>query len=99
MGNDIFANFVSNQTEGVNIRITHADDPVPRLPPLWLSYSHIYPEYWIEQGDVNVTTNDIEVLYGVANTDGNAGQADFNTTAHVWYFGHITACEGDLTFK
>jgi pimeloyl-ACP methyl ester carboxylesterase len=99
LGNDIFANFVSNQTEGVNVRVTHTDDPVPRLPPIWLAYDHISPEYWIEQGDVIVTASDIEVLYGIANIDGNAGQTDFNTTAHAWYFGHISACAGALTFK
>lgn len=98
VGNDIFANFVTNQT-GINVRVTHTDDPVANLPPNWIDYRHISPEYWIEQGDVNVMASDIEVLYGIANTDGNAGQPGFNTTAHVWYFGHISACEGDLTFK
>lgn len=98
VGNDVFADFVRNQA-GVNVRVTHTDDPVPNLPPIWLLYRHISPEYWIQEGDVNVTANDIEVLYGIENTDGNAGQSDFNTTAHQWYLGHITACEGDLTFK
>lgn len=47
--NTVGADYVSTQTGG-NYRVTHFDDPVPRLPPLLLGYAHTSPEYWLEGG-------------------------------------------------
>ncbi len=54
VGNDAFANFVSAQA-GLEIRVTHLDDPVPRLPPLLFSYRHTSPEYWLYDGGATTT--------------------------------------------
>lgn len=48
------SNYVTAQ-EGGNYRVTHLDDPVPRLPPMFLGYTHVSPEYWLSNG--TSTTN------------------------------------------
>ena len=99
VGNGIFADFVTNQT-GVTARITHLDDPVPRLPPLLTGYRHTSPEYWLSDGTAttdNYNISDIKICLGDKNTNCNAGQGGLDTTAHSHYFELITACAPPLS--
>ncbi|OTA67853.1 lipase [Hypoxylon sp. EC38] len=102
VGNQEFVDFVTNQT-GAEYRVTHLDDPVPRLPPIILNYRHTSPEYWLSSGDANktdFTTSDIKVCEGFANTDCNGGTGGLDVDAHVFYFEHISGCGQDgLSFK
>ncbi len=88
------SDFISNQNAGGNFRVTHFDDPVPRLPPLLLGFVHISPEYFIDKGnDIVPTANDITQLNGDINMLGNTGEPfNFDIAAHLWYFGKISGC-------
>jgi hypothetical protein len=48
IGNGPLSDFITNQP-GAVYRVTHNQDPVPRLPPMTLfpAYRHISPEYWL----------------------------------------------------
>jgi len=95
--NKIGADFVTAQAGG-DYRVTHFDDPVPRLPPLLIGYRHTSPEYWLSGG--NATTNtypisSIEICTGDANVTCNAQYDDFDVNAHLHYFEYISNCDGD----
>ncbi|GAB1314180.1 Fungal lipase-like domain-containing protein [Madurella fahalii] len=95
VGNEDFVEFVTNQA-GSEYRITHQDDPVPRLPPIVANYRHVSPEYWVDPGaDDIVTVDEVEVCPGFANTDCNGGTTGFDVDDHSWYFGPISACSPD----
>ncbi|KAI1444830.1 alpha/beta-hydrolase [Annulohypoxylon stygium] len=102
VGNDAFVGFVTNQT-GSEYRVTHLDDPVPRLPPIILDYRHTSPEYWLSDGTANTTSyaaKDIKVCAGFANTDCNAGTGGLDVDAHLHYFEAISGCGADgLSWK
>lgn len=95
------SNFITNQNKGGNFRVTHTDDPVPRLPPLFLGFVHISPEYWITAPtNVPPTPADITRLDGSVNLKGNTGQVALDTDAHGWYFGAVSSCSpGGIEFK
>lgn len=74
IGGSAVSNYITNQNKGGNFRVTHYDDPVPRLPPLILGFVHISPEYYIKTGNgVAVTASDITELTGSINLFGNTG--------------------------
>jgi alpha-beta hydrolase superfamily lysophospholipase len=74
IGGLIVSNNITNQNLGGNFRVTHLDDPVPRLPPLILGFVHISPEYYINTGNnVVVTAGDITKHSGPVNIFGNTG--------------------------
>ncbi|KAM0252792.1 hypothetical protein ACHAQJ_007580 [Trichoderma viride] len=102
VGNDVFANFVTAQ-DGGEYRVTHVDDPVPRLPPILFDYRHVSPEYWLSTGDdttIDYTIAQIEVCTGIANTDCNAGTSGLDVTAHSNYLEAISGCApSPLQFK
>jgi hypothetical protein len=102
VGNDAFATFVTAQA-GLEVRVTHVDDPVPRLPPLLFGYRHTSPEYWLSTGTATTTTygvSDVKVCEGIANTDCNAGTSGLDVDAHNYYLGPIDGCSsGGLDFK
>ncbi|GKT58485.1 lipase [Colletotrichum tofieldiae] len=97
VGNDAFVNFVTVQA-GAEYRITHIDDPVPRLPPILFGYRHTSPEYWLSTGNattIDYTIADIKVCEGDANTKCNGGTFGLNVDAHKYYFRRTGACNTD----
>ncbi|KAL2151865.1 hypothetical protein VTH82DRAFT_5049 [Thermothelomyces myriococcoides] len=92
VGNEAFVDFVTKQA-GAEYRITHADDPVPRLPPIWLNYRHTSPEYWIDPDDKDqLVVGEIQVCTGYSNTDCNGGTGGLDTSAHSWYLQSLGGC-------
>lgn len=102
VGNDAFVSFITDQP-GLESRVTHLDDPVPRLPPIVLGYRHTSPEYWLSDGVANTTTYtaaDVKVCDGFANVDCNGGTTGLDGDAHVYYFEHISGCgQSGISFK
>ncbi|OPB37243.1 extracellular lipase-like protein [Trichoderma guizhouense] len=102
VGNDVYANFVTSQP-GSEFRVTHFDDPVPRLPPIIFDYRHVSPEFWLSAGDgsnIDYTVAQIEVCTGIANVDCNAGTSGLDITAHSNYLRKVSACApSPLQFK
>lgn len=93
IGGQKLSDFITNQSNGQNFRVTHSDDPVPRLPPQQLGYAHISPEYWITSAtNIPPTPADIIRLDGSNNLQGNGGQNGLDGSAHLWYFGDIAGC-------
>lgn len=97
VANPALAQFITDQSN--NYRFTHTNDPVPKLPPLTAGYVHVSPEYWITapNNDTHVTTQQVEVLPGLVNYNGNTGTGPASPTdfpAHHWYFEHADACIG-----
>jgi pimeloyl-ACP methyl ester carboxylesterase len=103
VGNEVLASFITSQTGGTEYRITHFDDPVPRLPPLLLGYRHTSPEYWLDDGNATTTAygvSDVTVCTGTANITCNGGTTGFDITAHNYYFEPLDGCSsGDLPFR
>lgn len=90
------SNYITTQNKGWNFRVTHYDDPVPRLPPLALGFVHISPEYYIKTGNgIAVTAADVTELTGSVNFLGNTGNLKSldDIAAHGWYFNNISACD------
>lgn len=101
-GNRVFVDHVSKQA-GLEYRVTHTDDPVPRLPPILLNYRHTSPEYWFHTGGSNTTdytAADGKVCEGYASLGCNGGTFGLDTEAHSYYFQAIGACsDGGIEFK
>ena len=96
VGNDHFANWMTAQ-QGGQWRVTHRDDPVPRLPPIFVGYRHISPEYWLVGGDAaqkDYAIDQIRVCYGIDNTACNGGTFGFNIISHLYYLGETSGCTG-----
>lgn len=93
IGNDAVSTFISAQ--GTNYRVTHLDDPVPKLPPIIADYRHVSPEYWLSTSEATQETyppEEIRVCEGTASIQCNAGTAGFNVDAHGVYFGPVSSC-------
>ncbi|KAJ5612261.1 hypothetical protein N7510_005455, partial [Penicillium lagena] len=96
LGNYSFSEFVGRQTSDTGYRVTHTDDPVPRIlsttakvNKTW-QYSTTSPEYWITSPNgAPVTISDILVIAGIDNKRGNLGQTAFDLAAHNWYIGNM----------
>ncbi|KAI1827888.1 extracellular lipase [Xylaria intraflava] len=94
VGNVAFATFLSN-SPGAEYRVTHLDDPVPRLPPILFSYAHTTPELWLSDGkdytdDYGV--KDIKECDGVQSVDCNASTLGLDIISHLHYLGPIAGC-------
>ncbi|KAE8824634.1 hypothetical protein PTNB73_07480 [Pyrenophora teres f. teres] len=85
-------NYITNQPGG-NYRITHWNDPIPRLPLLTMGYVHVSPEYYINKPTgQNVQASDIKVYEGSMNLRGNMAWLYVDVEAHRWYFDSISTC-------
>ncbi|KAI0196497.1 lipase-like protein [Xylaria flabelliformis] len=94
VGNDAFAQFVSDQP-GVEYRVTHFDDPVPRLPPIVFNYAHTTPEFWLSDGGSTTTSysvSDIKECDGTRSLGCNAATLGLDIIAHLYYLGPIAGC-------
>lgn len=95
VGNLAFAEFVSAQA-GNEYRMTHLNDPIPRLPGHFVGYYHTDMEYWLSDGEdvtVDYTPSDVVICTGTYNTSCNsAGIISLDTKAHSFYLGRISAC-------
>ena len=83
---------------GREFRVTHANDVVPRLPPLILGYRHISPEFWLatsEYTTAKYNIHNIKVCYGIANLRCNNRAPGAEVMAHLYYFGKISGFSGD----
>lgn len=81
---------------GGTYRMTHLDDPIPRLPPNLFGYYHTSPEYWLSDGDDTTTAytaSDVIICTGYDNSDCNGQSAlSLDFEAHSYYLRHISAC-------
>lgn len=86
------SDFITNQPGG-NYRVTHYNDPVPRLPPISFGFVHISPEYYINKPNYQIATaSDISVYTGNVNYNGNTAWILTDVLAHTWYFNSIAEC-------
>ena len=104
VGNSVFASVVDAQPGGVHYRVTHFDDPVPRLPPLIFNYRHASTEYWLAPGGatrVNYAASDVRLCPGAANLGCNAATLGLDVSAHLYYLQEVAACSpgGPLPWK
>ena len=97
-GNAALATFATGQPGGANYRVTHVDDPVPRLPPALLGYRHTSPEYWLSSGNATTVAYDaadVVVCDGLLNLTCNSGTLGLDSDAHLYYFLHISDCAAE----
>lgn len=74
-------------------RVTHAGDPVPRLPPQLLGYRHPGPELHIRTSNGAVVSRaDIDVYADGENELGSNAVRELYLADHSWYLGPISAC-------
>ncbi|RYP68134.1 hypothetical protein DL771_006876 [Monosporascus sp. 5C6A] len=101
-GNNAFVKHVTEQA-GLEYRITHLSDPVPRLPPILLNYRHTSAEYWFHTGKSDTTeytAADAKVCEGHASIGCNAGSFGLDIDSHSYYFQDISAChEGGIEWR
>lgn len=96
IGGTKISSYITNQAGG-NYRITHWNDPVPRMPLVILGYVHISPEYYINKpNNQDVQSNDIKMYEGAINRKGNSAWIAVDINAHRWYFNGVT-CDAKKT--
>lgn len=92
--------FVHSATgKGIIQRVTHEEDPVPRLPPLLIGYRHVSPEYWLSGGEKTheYSLDKIKKCLGAANIHCNAGTHGIDIRDHSWYFLPMSTCQNKST--
>ncbi|KAL1796905.1 hypothetical protein ACET3X_005445 [Alternaria dauci] len=92
IGGSKISSYITNQAGG-NYRVTHWNDPVPKLPLLTMGYVHISPEYYINKPNKQeVSPDDIKIYDGAINLRGNMAWLIMDIEAHRWYFGSMYTC-------
>ncbi|KAL8403972.1 hypothetical protein RB594_009016 [Gaeumannomyces avenae] len=94
VGNAVLADFITAQP-GAEYRLTHENDAVPRLPPLFTGYRHTSPEYWLNGGDstsFKYGLENIKVCEGNAAPDCINSVFGFAPEAHVYYLHKMAGC-------
>jgi pimeloyl-ACP methyl ester carboxylesterase len=93
IGGTAISSYITNQPGG-NYRLTHWNDPVPKVPLLIMGYVHISPEYYINKPNrQDVGAGDIQVYGGAANLfTGNQAWLIPDIEAHRWYFTTVYTC-------
>jgi hypothetical protein len=85
--------FISGQ-EGGNYRVTHRNDPVPKLPLLLVGFVHVSPEYYVDAvNGAEVGMKDVQLFRGAVSFGGNGKWVGVDVEAHRWYFGRVYGCE------
>ncbi|KAF1842365.1 alpha/beta-hydrolase [Cucurbitaria berberidis CBS 394.84] len=93
IGGTKISSYISNQSGG-NYRVTHWNDPVPKLPLLTMGYVHTSPEYYINKPNKkDVLSGDIQIYEGAINLRGNTAWLLIDIEAHRWYFGSVYTCD------
>ncbi|CAN9181149.1 unnamed protein product [Alternaria alternata] len=92
IGGSKISSYITNQAGG-NYRVTHWNDPVPKLPLLTMGYVHISPEYYINKPNrQEVSAGDIKTYDGAMNLRGNMAWLIMDIEAHRWYFESVYTC-------
>jgi hypothetical protein len=98
IGGAEISTFITNQAGG-NYRVTHWNDPVPKMPLVIMGYEHISPEYYINRkNEESVTEKDFKVYKGGVNLKGNGAWLVTDVEAHRWYFTSMYTC-ADVKMK
>ena len=102
VGNEAFVDYVTAQA-GAEYRVTHQDDPVPRLPPMFFGYRHTSPEYWLNGGSSTTTSyslSQIKICTGTTSTSCNAGTLiGLDIPAHLYYLDNTSGCGNPFQWK
>ncbi|KLU84832.1 hypothetical protein MAPG_03867 [Magnaporthiopsis poae ATCC 64411] len=80
---------------GNEYRLTHENDAVPRLPPLFFGYRHTSTEYWLNGGDsvsFQYGLQNIKVCQGNANLGCIGSVVGFAPEAHKYYLQLMNGC-------
>jgi predicted lipase len=97
IGGSKISSYITNQAGG-NYRVTHWNDPVPKLPLLTMGYVHVSPEYYINKPNKqDVQTGDMKVYEGAINMKGNMAWLLMDIEAHRWYFSSVYTCDAKKT--
>lgn len=96
IGNSALVKYIYNQT-GKTYRLTHYNDVVPRLPPMFwpFCYRHTAPEYWLGAGPdqrTSYTADQIQICQGSADDNCSAGLSSPDVESHLFYFVAISHC-------
>ncbi|TID19955.1 gb [Venturia nashicola] len=95
VGNQKLADYIQRPKEklGENFRVTHYNDPVPRLPPPAMGFAHYTPEIYLAgKNNVKVSLSDIALLDASSVSKGTEQHTIVDVEAHRWYFNKISAC-------
>ncbi|QDS76738.1 hypothetical protein FKW77_001301 [Venturia effusa] len=95
VGNQKLVDYIQTpkQSQGENFRVTHYNDPVPRLPPTVMGFAHYHPEIYLSgKNNVKVAPSDILYLDASAVSKGTEQFTAVDVDAHRWYFNNISAC-------
>jgi predicted lipase len=97
IGGSKISTYITNQLGG-NYRVTHWNDPVPKLPLLTMGYVHVSPEYYINKPNrQDVQAGDMKVYEGAMNMKGNMAWLIMDIEAHRWYFSSVYTCDAMKT--
>lgn len=95
IGGSKISDYISKQSGG-NYRVTHRNDPVPKLPLLTMGYVHTSPEYYVDKPNgQDVQAGDVQVYDGAVNFKGNMKWLLVDANAHMWYFSSMSTCDAD----